>query len=251
MTTPAQLPVIVGAAAFGLVFGSFVTALSYRLPRGVSIADGRSRCAHCGHDLAARDLVPVLSWMVHGGKCGYCGGRISPRYPVIELISMLLFVGAVIAVRDPVRMALLLCLTPPLLALAVIDLEQRQLPNVLIAVLVPLLMLWRWRTGGDLIPGIGAALAIFLAATVLNAVMSRVAAGRAPLLGGGDGKLLAVSALALSAPSYFLFMIAAGFFGLVLSAAWRWKTGQSRFPFGPALVSALWLVLAARRFLPF
>lgn len=251
MTVAVQVPLVVGAAAFGLVFGSFVTALSYRLPRGISIADGRSRCALCGHALAARDLVPVLSWAAHGGRCRHCGGRVSPRYPAIELVSMLLFMCAAIVVSDPVQVTLLLAMTPPLLALAVIDLEQRRLPNILIAVLAPLLLLWRWRTGGDFPTGVGVALAIFLAATALNAAMRRVAPDAPPLLGGGDGKLMAGAALALPLPQYFLFMTVAGLFGLTLGVIWRWQKGEPRFPFGPAIVSALWLVLAAGRFLPF
>jgi leader peptidase (prepilin peptidase)/N-methyltransferase len=69
----------------GLVMGSAVTALAWRVPRGESWVHGRSRCPKCGHVLGVRDLFPVLSWLVHRGRCRHCGAPVSPRYPVTEL----------------------------------------------------------------------------------------------------------------------------------------------------------------------
>ncbi len=70
----------------GLVMGSAVTALSWRLPRGESWVRGRSKCPGCGHALGVADLAPVLSWLASHGRCRHCGARVPVRYPLIELL---------------------------------------------------------------------------------------------------------------------------------------------------------------------
>src|SRR5262245_31808711 len=85
MGVPPPIVVAVFACLVGFVFGSAVTALSWRLPRGTSWARGRSCCPTCGHELGPQDLVPVLSWVLSHGRCRYCAARIGVRYPTIEL----------------------------------------------------------------------------------------------------------------------------------------------------------------------
>lgn len=75
---------------FGLVIGSFLNALTWRLPRKQSLR-GRSRCVHCGRILLFEELVPVLSFIFLKGKCRGCGRRIAWRYPAVELTAALLF----------------------------------------------------------------------------------------------------------------------------------------------------------------
>lgn len=75
----------------GLCVGSYLAALSYRLPRGVT--GKRSACPSCGHTLAARDLVPVFSWLALRGRCRYCAAPIGARYTLIELGTALTFVA--------------------------------------------------------------------------------------------------------------------------------------------------------------
>ena len=70
------------AGLLGLLFGSFVTMLSWRLPRRRSLG-GRSRCPHCDTPLGVRDLVPVLSWAASGGRCRHSGTGIYVRYPQV------------------------------------------------------------------------------------------------------------------------------------------------------------------------
>lgn len=73
----------------GLTLGSFVTMLSYRVPRGISIVKPPSQCPKCHAPLKPWDLVPVVSWFLEGGKCRYCRAPISKRYLVIELVTTL------------------------------------------------------------------------------------------------------------------------------------------------------------------
>lgn len=78
---------------FGAIIGSFLNVLIWRLPLGSSPAKGRSACPHCHHTLGFWDLVPILSFLVLGGRCRYCKAKISYQYPVVELLTGLLFVA--------------------------------------------------------------------------------------------------------------------------------------------------------------
>lgn len=75
------------AVLFGLITGSFLNVVIYRLPAGKSVIYPRSRCLNCGHMLKTGDLVPVLSYVWLKGRCRYCGEKISIQYPVIELLT--------------------------------------------------------------------------------------------------------------------------------------------------------------------
>ena len=77
--------------AFGLAVGSFLNVVIYRLEKDESAFKGRSYCPHCKHQLAWKDLIPVASFLMLGGKCRYCGGRISLQYPLVELGTAMLF----------------------------------------------------------------------------------------------------------------------------------------------------------------
>lgn len=74
----------------GLVVGSFLNVVLYRVPRGRSIVWPPSACPHCGHRLRPAELVPVLSFLVQCGRCRRCGARISWQYPAVELATGLL-----------------------------------------------------------------------------------------------------------------------------------------------------------------
>ena len=76
----------------GLVIGSFINAFQYRAQKGMSIK-GRSLCPNCGHQLSWYDLIPLLSWVILSGRCRYCRKSISVQYPLIEVVTGLLFVA--------------------------------------------------------------------------------------------------------------------------------------------------------------
>lgn len=229
------------AAAVGLVMGSFVTALSYRQPRAQSVAHGRSKCPACGHTLGAADLVPVVSWLVQKGACRYCKAPISARYPAIEFVTMILFVGAAFAAADALHLALLLAMTVVMVALAVVDLEQQRLPNAFLFALLLLSLAWRWYGDRDLFAGARAAAAVFAIAVMLNAGF-RMITGRIGL-GMGDAKLLATATLALPLGPALLFLTAGGVLGLGWGLAWRWRSAAAEFPFGPAILASYWMAL--------
>lgn len=83
--------IIVFFALYGALIGSFLNVCIYRLPRGANITTDRSHCTSCGHQLAARDLVPVFSYLALRRRCRYCGAPISARYAIIETTTMVAF----------------------------------------------------------------------------------------------------------------------------------------------------------------
>lgn len=87
---------VINATIFGIVIGSFLNVVIYRIPEGRTIVKGHSMCMSCGHTLAAKDLVPLFSWLLLKGKCRYCGAPVASRYSKIESFTGLVFFIAAI-----------------------------------------------------------------------------------------------------------------------------------------------------------
>jgi leader peptidase (prepilin peptidase)/N-methyltransferase len=131
---------LVIAGALGLVFGSFLNVVIHRLPRGENLAYPPSRCPGCGAAIVARDNVPILSFLVLGGRSRCCKAKISPRYPIVELIGGLLSLAIARAIvlelpldtpawKFGLAFACWLALGLGLVAAAFIDLEHLFLPD--------------------------------------------------------------------------------------------------------------------------
>jgi len=120
---------IVYAAVFGLIIGSFLTVVVDRVPRGASIVSPGSACGACGLRLGPRDLVPVFSWLVLGGKCRRCRTSIGSEPLVLELTTCALFVAMAVHF-DRVAETIAFCvLSAGLVALSWIDLRTKRLPR--------------------------------------------------------------------------------------------------------------------------
>lgn len=236
--------VIVFVAILGLIFGSFATALSYRLPRGISIAKGRSACPACGTSLGARDLLPIFSWLANRGTCRACGAKVSRRYPAIELTMGTLFVIAALVVDDVLRLTIILAATPIMVTLAVVDIEHQRLPNVLTFLLAVAALAFRYVTDGDFVVAAISAVVVFAAALALDRVGRRFLRQG---LGVGDAKLMAVAALALPLPTLLLALGGAGALGVFAGLLLRrgHDPEPTQVPFGPAILACLWVGLAA------
>ncbi|MGH9221989.1 MAG: prepilin peptidase, partial [Vicinamibacterales bacterium] len=120
---------LVYAGLLGACVGSFLNVVIYRLPLEQSLVSPPSRCPQCGYRLAWYDNVPIVGWLLLGGRCRKCRNRISIQYPLVELITALLFVLVVwLTPAGPLLVSrlLLVCI---LIALFGIDLEHQILPN--------------------------------------------------------------------------------------------------------------------------
>jgi leader peptidase (prepilin peptidase)/N-methyltransferase len=123
---------VVAAGLFGAVIGSFLNVVAYRVPLGESLVSPPSRCPECEAPVKPYDNVPVVSWVVLRGRCRNCGAPISPRYPLVELATALVF-AAVVAVRGfDNDLVLELPFVAALIALAAIDYDHKLLPNKIV-----------------------------------------------------------------------------------------------------------------------
>jgi leader peptidase (prepilin peptidase) / N-methyltransferase len=228
---------------FGLVFGSAINAIVWRIKVGRSWVHGRSVCPDCGHQLAARDLVPVVSWLMLAGKCRYCRKPIKD-HPIVEIVTALAF-GLSAYVMQPgtllewVKLLVWLVILVLLLILAVYDDRWMILPD---KVMLPLIVLSLVYTVSlsivhrSIVPLEHAVLASVIvgAAFYLLVLFSQ---GRA--MGGGDIKLAIAMGLLLGPRATAVAMLVAfncaAIVGIVLIAARR-KGRRDHIAFGPFLV---------------
>lgn len=123
-----------GCALFGLVVGSFLNVVIYRVPRNESIVSPPSHCPSCNSQIRSYDNVPVLSWLLLRGRCRNCRARVSPRYLVVEFTSAGLYAGLAARMGYNWSLPAFLVLFAGLLALACIDMEHLILPKRIIYV---------------------------------------------------------------------------------------------------------------------
>lgn len=131
MDLPLRIVWTIGALLFGLSVGSFVNVLIFRLPRERSIVYPRSHCFCCGTELRGRDLVPVLSYLLGGGRCRYCGVLLSSQYAWIEALCGLLFAALVWRWGLSLPAVAYCVVAAALLAALVTDLRHKIIPSAL------------------------------------------------------------------------------------------------------------------------
>ena len=247
-----QLYLLAVTALLGLVFGSFCNAWAWRLAHGESIVHGRSHCASCGHTLAARDLVPVLSYLGLRGRCRYCGTHISPRYPAVEVILCAFFVSVVLSYHTLVgeipslgyawlTLTCWLVLGSLLLVAALVDLDTREIPDRLLAGMACLFpfvgLVYGWNGYKEGLLG-AAAVGVPLLLFVLLA--DRIMG--CETMGGADIKLFFVLGLYFGAGRTLLLLVLSSLIG-ILGAVLTHRGKREPFPFGPAIALAAWIVL--------
>ena len=115
----------------GLIIGSFFNVVIYRLPRGESVIIPPSHCPSCNTRLKAVDLIPVLSYIIYRGKCRYCGAKISLQYPVVELLTAILYLSVYIKFGFSLEGFIYLFLISLLIIISFIDLNEKIIPNLL------------------------------------------------------------------------------------------------------------------------
>lgn len=226
----------------GLCFGSFVTLASYRLPRDEDVWLEDSRCPHCRAKLAARDLLPVLSWLVNRRKCRACGVFVHWRYPVVELLTGALFLLIYARMGVGTEGLLLALLAVALLTLIVADFEHYIIPDEIHYVLLPLGAIYRFATGAqwpEILSGLALGLGIGFSLR-FGYRMFRHKEG----LGLGDVKFLAVAGLWLGMKPLVPFLFFSGVLGVATALLWRALRRGTVFPFGPALAVALFVCVA-------
>ena len=233
----------------GLIVGSFLNCVIYRLEKKESFLKGRSYCPKCHHQLNWKDLVPILSFIELGGKCRYCREKISWQYPLVELITGVLFIAVShLAFPGFLLLVLYLLISSFLIIIFVYDLKYYLIPDevifpaIIISFLYQIFGNWKLEIGNlspilnPLFSALGASL-FFLTIFLVS---------RGKWLGFGDVKLGFLMGLFLSFPNilvalFFSFLTGAIIgLGLILSGK---KSLKSEVPFGPFLVTGTFIAL--------
>ena len=240
----ADAPVVRSAigAGLGLIAGSFLATILIRWPQGRSVLTGRSACDSCGGPLAARDLMPVLSFLAARGRCRRCTAAIDRRHPAVELAAA--FIGGVALYAHPGAAGLITALLGWwLLLIAALDAQDHWLPDALTLPLIPAgLMVGALGFGPDLQSRLIGATAGF--ATLAGIALAyRLLRGREGM-GGGDPKLLAALGAWLGWAQLPLVLLGAGLLGVsaILLAMLRGRPlkADDRLPLGTLMALAAW-----------
>jgi leader peptidase (prepilin peptidase)/N-methyltransferase len=227
--------------AAGLVFGSFITCASWRLPRGDDVVKKPSYCPCCNAKLGVKDLFPVLSWVTAGGKCRHCQAKVHWRYPLTELVTAAVFFLIYSRYGITAQAIIFMLLAVALLIMIVVDLEHYMIPDEVHYFLVPLAIVYHFVIGSDIGDALGGLLVGL--ATGYGLHYGYRTLRKKDGLGFGDVKFLTVAGLWLGLNAIPPFLFYSGAIGVVFGLSWRAAGRGPRFPFGPALAAALFLCL--------
>jgi leader peptidase (prepilin peptidase) / N-methyltransferase len=221
------------AGALGLLLGSFLNVVAYRLPRGESLALPASRCPGCDTPIKPYDNVPVVSWLLLRGRCRSCGVRIAWRYPLVELGTALLLALTVIVIGTNADVWLGLAFVLLVVPVTVIDLDFRIIPNkLMIAATVVALAILAITRPGDIPEHL-------IAAAAAGGFLLVAAIAYPSGMGMGDVKLAFVMGLFLGRDvgvAMLVALVAGSLVGVAVMA--RKGTAEGRktaIPFGPFL----------------
>lgn len=220
----------------GLCVGSFLNVLIFRIPLGEEFVKTPSHCMKCGHRLKWHENIPLVSWLLQGGKCRSCGQPISLQYPIIEAINAVMWLAVGLLFRgDYLHIALYCILSSVLIVITVIDWRTFEIPDGLN---LTILVLGLVQLGFD--PA-SWPLYVIGAASVggLFLLIWLVTKGRG--IGFGDVKLMAAAGLLLGWKRILLALIVGSVSGSVIHLI-RMRGGEGKkLAFGPYLSAGIWV----------
>ena len=219
---------------YGIVFGSFCNVVGLRVPLKKSIVTPRSACPSCGHQLKAHELIPVVSYIIQGGKCRGCQSRISPIYPTFELLTGILFATAPLVIGWSGELVVALTLISMFMIIIVSDIHYMLIPDKILIWFAGIFLLerilWPLSPWWDSILGAVTGFSLLL----LIAVVSKGG------MGGGDVKLYALLGLVLGFKLVLLSFFLSTLYGAVIGGlALLFKIVKRRqpIPFGPFIAA--------------
>ncbi|WKY44766.1 prepilin peptidase [Eubacteriaceae bacterium ES2] len=224
------------ALILGLVVGSFLNVIIYRLPIGLSIAKGRSFCPNCQAPIKWSQNIPIISYLMLGGKCKNCGQSISARYPLVEALTGLLSMVSFYVFGPSLQYLLVFVVMALLVAITFIDFDTMTIPNVLVvALMVPVLLSFFAFPEPNLLARMIGIVSVSVPMLVLTMIIPDA-------FGGGDIKLMAVAGFLLGWANTLL----ATFIALILGGAVATyyilkKRKDKHMAFGPYLCIGIYL----------
>ena len=224
----------------GTIFGSFYNVVGYRVPKGESLLYPSSHCTKCNHKLKPLELVPILSFLLLGGKCSKCKQKISWFYPIFEFLSGILFMLSYIVFGLTFNCLLSILFVSMLLIIIVSDYQTMIIPDEVLIVFSVLILTVKYIIGSfnlvgiSLLNGLGSFIFMFLLKLLGDFIFKKES------MGGGDIKLLGVYGIVLGFPLSIVSVFLAAIIGLPISLIFLKVKKSHEIPFGPFLaVSAL------------
>lgn len=227
----------------GLVFGSFYNVVGYRLPFGKSLINPGSECPKCHHRLRWYELIPVLSFLIQGGRCTSCGKKISKFYPLMELLTGLLFALSFYLFGFSYKLLLMLVVVSLFIIVIVSDVNFLMIPDevtIVCSVLIIIINIFNLGLKKTILmffSGICLFLIMFLVMKLGNKLLKKES------LGGADIKLMFLVGLILSPIEGMFCIFLSSLLALPVSLVLLWKNRDNVIPYGPFIVLALLLIL--------
>ncbi|MBN8828157.1 MAG: prepilin peptidase [Sphingobacteriia bacterium] len=224
----------------GAILGSFISLITYRLPRGKEITFKRSNCPKCKQNLSFIQLIPILGFLLQKGKCKNCKKSISLRYLIIEIFTVcILFLSYKINGEYFILYSTIYLI---LFCMIITDLETLSVPNIFQIILLPLILIVTYIKNLNFISQFFTSLFVVLMMYLICLGFKKFT-GKKDILGMADIKFMAIAALAIPSlyiPQFFFF---SGLLGIMLGGIWKYFFKKQRFPFIPALAFSLLICL--------
>lgn len=230
---------------FGLIAGSFISLVSYRLVSKESIFLARSKCVNCNKKLKIRSLFPLFSWILQRGKCLNCSAKISIRYPLIEIFCAIGFILTYIKLdyKIDAKFIIYLAIFVTMFIMVVVDLEHYFIPDILQFILVFIVAILTINNGGlnSVYDGLRPALA-FLVFGFAVWIFFYYSAG-IDGIGIDDFKFFLIAGFMLGLNNFILFMFLSGAIGAIFGGIWQKLKQDETFPFAPAICTSAYICL--------
>lgn len=237
-----------GAGVFGLIIGSFINVVAYRIPLGRSVVSPPSACPNCGERIRPADNIPVVSWLLLQGRCRECGARISLRYPVVEAVTGAAFAATAWYIGAQWVLVPYLWFVGVTIALTLTDLDHQRIPNRILypSTVVGSVLLVGAAVGDGHLSWLVRAIEGGAAYFALLFIIALAARGG---FGMGDVKLSFFLGLFLAYVSWgtlvvgvFAAFVVGGVVALGLLVT-KVRGRKDHIAFGPALVAGAWIAI--------
>ena len=227
------------ALVLGACMGSFLNCVAWRIVHNEPVSKGRSHCDVCGHTLGIGDLIPVVSYIVHRGRCRYCGAKLSAVHVIAEAVSAVLFAAVLLKFDISLQALEYMIFVCLLMVCSFADLEGRIIPDrfIISGLLVRAAFFVILNDPAkvaldDLIGGAGIAGLLLVVVLVFEKIKGIEA------MGGGDIKLIFMTGIFLGWKANLLCLFIACIIGIISGLVFKSEDGDKTFPWGPSIALA-------------
>ena len=230
---------------YGLIIGSFLNVCIYRIPREESIAFPSSHCPKCNTSLKWYDNIPVFSFIMYKGKCRYCGEKISPQYPIIEILNAIVYIIIYVKFGLTLEFLFYAIISSILIVIALIDLQEMIIPDILVISILAVSIIYKiasyflYNSPINLLDSIGG-LALSAILFILIILVSKGG------MGGGDVTLIGSLGFILGIKGILLTIFLSFILGAVISLillALKIKGRKDPIPFGPFIILGFFITI--------